>query len=671
MQYTLSYALELWRNSKETKNVDTNFEKYFSLALRLYVFPKLDSKLESLSASEFASCCDVFLIKDLKDSLSIFDRQFSLAVENGQTSRSTGRNYRSALRKFMRWLEKQSWWKGLLPDPVVKVAPAQIRVNLKPGTGHKEASFYGLEEEDLPDHLIHELEEFRKFRLAGGRNIRRRVREHRSHREAGEARIPKMVPVKSSTFKNDKEQCLRFLGWYLEHHLLSDEYLNILSDINKYLNSRTHFEFLNDYRNYYIFETYLSVIKEFRNKLLAELHLDLLTNIDHLEDFTYWAIETRGVCHSSGVNLTKTAIAIAKWRNYEKSTRRNWSDISEILELKDLRNDFAEEYAIEKQKLDDEKWLIKELTHEEARKVVQYIRLFCAPNVRSHDKKTGTYKYFQKRRTSAIARMWQTYLITKFLVYCPVRQEEIRNLELGKTLLRELDEQGNPYYIAYFKEHKRSTTDKDRHYKLPGILTADLDMWIYKWRPLIEEAVKTPQDWMSFWGYRFDKIESLEKSLKAAERGDFPKTVKSTGDDYISYLEKRLKGVRHRFETWEIAKQNLESHNFLIFKFGKNGKNDTQSFGQPHEVDTIWRLVTYAIAKSTKALFGEERWTNPQKLRNIAEKHIRQSGKLEITDAFATFIGHSKEMGDEYAEQITSEYELTEEIVDDWWQEPV
>ena len=32
-------------------------------------------------------------------------------------------------------------------------------------------------------------------------------------------------------------------------------------------------------------------------------------------------------------------------------------------------------------------------------------------------------------------------------------------------------------------------------------------------------------------------------------------------------------------------------------------------------------------------------------------------------------IGHSKEVGDEYARQITSEYEETEDIVDDWWQE--
>ena len=570
----------------------------------------------------------------------------------------------------MQWLEKQAWWQGLLPDPVVQVAPLRIKVSPKPGTGFGEISFYGLAMEDLPDRLRNAVEEFRQFRLAGGQNIRRTVSERRCHREAGEARRPKMVPVKPSTFKSDEEQALRFLGWYLEHYLLSEEHIEVLSDFSNYLSSEAHFSLLMDYKNHYLFEIYLSILKEFRNKLLEELNLGLLTNPDLLCDFTYWAIETRGVCHSSGVNVTKTAIAVAKWMNYGNSTRRNWSDVPMILDLKALRNEFAEEYALEKLHLDEEKWAIKEITHEEARKVVEYLRLLCAPKIKAHDKKTGTHKYSNKRRMSAVARTWQIYLIVKILVYCPVRQQEIRDFELGKTLFREVDEDGHPYYVAHLKEHKlSSSTGKPRHYRLPSILTKDLDMWIYKWRPLIKDALTTPENWMAFWGYRGDKIEALEKSLESAMQGDLPKTVKNSKDKYITYLKNKLRGVRHRIEAWKIAKQSFESHNFLLFKFGKNGKNNTQSFGQPLEVDSVWRVVIGAISKATKALFGEERWTNPHKLRNIAEKHIRQLEKHDITDAFSTFIGHSKEMGDKYAKQITSEYELSEHIVDDWWQE--
>lgn len=671
MQYTLTYALNLLRNSEDAKRINSSFEKYLSLALRLYVFPVLDPKLKNLPASEFFNYCDTFMVKDLKDSLSIFERQFSLAVENGLTSQSTGRNYRSALKQLMAWLEKQAWWPCLFPDPVVEVAPARIKVSPKPTTGSKEISFYGLAIEDLPDSFLNTLEEFKQFRLTGGQNIRRTVLEHRRHREAGEARRPKITPVKPSTLKRDEEQVLRFLGWYVEHQLLSQGNLDVLSDFNRCLRSETHFALLTNYKNRYSFEVYLNTLKEFRDKLLEEINLGLLTDSELLYDCTYWAIETRGVCHSFGVNLLKTAIAVAKWMNYDKSTRRNWSDIEVILELKDLRNEFAEEYALEKERLDAEKWSIKELTHEEARKVVDYLRLLCAPKIKAHDKKTGTHKYSNKRRTSAIARMWQIYLIVKILVYCPVRQEEIRNFELGKTLFREVDDQGNPYYVAYFEKHKRSRTSKPRRYRLPAILTKDLDIWIYKWHPLIKNALETPDNWMKFWGNRVDKVAALKKSLDSAKQGHLPKAVKNSSDEYTTYLKNKLRGVEHRITTWHIAKQNFESHNLLFFMFGKNGKNKTQSFGKPQEVDTIWRVVIDAIAKATKALFGEERWTNPQKLRNIAEKHIRQAGKLEIADAFAIFLGHSREMGDEYAQQITTEYELTENIVDDWWQETI
>jgi hypothetical protein len=79
--------------------------------------------------------------------------------------------------------------------------------------------------------------------------------------------------------------------------------------------------------------------------------------------------------------MAKTAIAIAKWLNYDKSTRRNWSDIPLILDLKDLRNEYAQEYAKEKKQLEAEKWSRKKLTHEQAQQVVQYLRKLCAPHI--------------------------------------------------------------------------------------------------------------------------------------------------------------------------------------------------------------------------------------------------------------------------------------------------
>ncbi|MBD1929932.1 hypothetical protein H6F74_27415 [Trichocoleus sp. FACHB-90] len=623
-QYTLGRALKLWETSIDAQNVGINFDKYLSIGLRQYVFPELDPAAQSLKREEFASFCDQLPVAQLKGALDIFDQQFALAVEKERTSRSTGRNYRSTLKQFTHWLEKQAWWPCLFPDPVATVSPFREKSPALPKTRER-LSRYGLSKENLPSHVLKELEEFKEFRLTGGRNIRRTVSEPKQYRESGEARRPKIDTIKPSTFKNNEDKILAFLGWYAQ----------------KYPNS--------------------------------ELKLELLTDLDLLDKYTYWAIDTRGVCHCTGVHTAKTAIAIAKWLNYDKSTRRNWSDIGLILDLKDLRNEYAQEYAKERKQLDAEKWSRKKLTHPEAQQVVQYLRNLCAPYTTRRDKKTGEpSKYRTKRQTSAVARSWQTYLIVKILVYCPVRQEEIRNFALEETLFRRKDDQGTPYYEAYFEEHKRATQhssqSKPRRYRLPAILTQDLDMWVCKWRPLIEELVSTPEGWMELWKYKLDKVEGIHQRIEAAQQGILPKTVKSSPEEYMQYLEWQLKGVERRINAWEIARSNLEANNRLFLVFGKH---ETEAFGKPVDKDTLWITVSRAFAIATQALFGEARWINPHALRHIAEKHIRQPGREDITEAFGTLIGHSKKMGDEYAEQITSEYELTEEITDDWWIEDI
>jgi integrase len=264
--------------------------------------------------------------------------------------------------------------------------------------------------------------------------------------------------------------------------------------------------------------------------------------------------------------------------------------------------------------------------------------------------------------------MWQTYLFVKILVYCPVRQEEIRNYRLGETLFRREDEEGNPYYEAYFKKHKRAATSPVRNYRLPAILTEDLDMWVYRWYPLIKESIQTLEGWIEFWGHTPEKIEGLRQRIAAGREGLICKRARLSPDKYIQEQERTLRGIERRIAGWETAKNNFESYNHLFFMFGKRG---IEAFGRPFTRDNFWEVFRRAIANATQALFGEARWTNPHALRHIAEKHIRQPGKVNITEPFGTLIGHSKEMGDEYAEQITSEYDLTEEITDIWWIEDI
>ena len=77
--------------------------------------------------------------------------------------------------------------------------------------------------------------------------------------------------------------------------------------------------------------------------------------------------------------------------------------------------------------------------------------------------------------------------------------------------------------------------------------------------------------------------------------------------------------------------------------FGKNRKNGVEVFGNPQDVSSIWRVVTRAIATASKALWGQERWTNPHTLRHIAEKHIRRSGNPDT--ALSSYMKYTNIVG--------------------------
>lgn len=616
-KYTVAYALNLWNNSKKSQNIDVNFEKYLSLALRKFVFTQFDEEAKNLTTKQFYTYCQQVDIEQLKDALTFFDVQTKIVIERGKMSEKTRNNYRSSLARFIAWIEEQIWWKELFLGKVTDTDVAPFREPLAPKPTRGKLPSYGLRLDDLPENILEQIEEFKQFRVSGGKNIRLSFRERRLSGE-GRAFRPKIDPIKLTTFNKDEQAILRFFGWYNQNYL--DE----------------------------------------------ELHLKLLTNVELLDDYTYWATTTRNVSHSTGVKMLTTAIAIAKWLNFNISKRRNWSDIPNILVLQDLQSEYAEIYEQEKKQSLSEKWDSKKVTHQQARQVVQFLQTLCAPNYGKHDLQTGEFLSHGTRNNSSVARAWQIYLIVKIFVYCPVRQEEIRNFKLGETLFRQEDEQGNPYYVAKIREHKRSSlTAKPRHYRLPAILTADLDIWVYKWRPLIEESVKTLPGWIDFWGYGGGKIERIEARLEAAKQGVVGEKVTNSPDEYIQQEQIRLQAAKSCIAVWEVAKENLESHNYLFFILTKR---EPESFGKPHYVASIWRLVNRAIARGTKTLFGEERWTNPHALRHIAEAHVRLSGKADIAAAFGALIGHSKEMGDEYASQVLSEYDLTKNIVDDWWE---
>ena len=616
-KYTLKFVLALWCESPQRVKSNPNQEKYLELALRLYVLPKIDPTAKGLEKSEFSTYADSLTIDKLKDGLDIFDAQFAIAVEQGQTAQSTGKNYRAALRQFFDWLEQQPWWQGLFSSTVVKVVPKRDKLTAMPKKKRGPLVRRSLDKNNLPDYLKKELAEFQEFRLTGGRGLSRNINQSKNGEERGMVRRPKLDPVKPSTIQKEEVNILYFLGWYNQ------------------------------------------------NFPDSELHLELLTNINLLDDFIDWVIDNREVTNSTSVKMTEVAISIAKWLNYHKTNRRNWSDISLILDLKDINSQYKKDYQEERKILDPQKWAAKELSHEDARRVVDYLRTLCAE--RSSKKlKRGAKEYdgTHARELSVIVRSWQTYLLVKILVYCPIREEEIKNWVFNDSLFRYLDDNGNPYYVVSLDKHKLDKTGKIRHYPLPSILTEDLDTWLFNWRKLVVDLVQTPEGWMDFWGYSTNIIEQYENKIEKAKDGILNPKLTITREAYLQEKEKRLAGVQYRLDAWPVAQEKLQKYDRVFFSFGKK---DAIAFGQPLEISIFWQTVRRATAIATHALFGEAKWVNPHAFRHIAEKHLRLLGKAHLAEAFGALIGHSKEMGDEYANQILSEYDITKDIVNNWW----
>jgi len=642
-KYTLIFSITRWGKSIE----DPNLLKYLRIALKLYVLEGLGFKTKDMKPKEFANFCDKLTLQKFmkqlekfaeKDSskdekpetsllspkenlkacvLEVFDQQFEAALAVELVKESTKHNYRSATGRFCEFIVQQTWWEELFPPQMPEFIPKHPGLAKKKIT-YKKLDNYGLPIDKWPAHAVKQLEEYKEFRLTGGKKALFQGAWKRNGESAGQTSRPKLSAIAPSTFEQEKKALTLVFGWYV--HI--------------------------------------------QGARVDQLDLELLTDANLLARYTYWCTKERGRSHQTGVRAASVGIAIAQWKNINKSSRRNWSDIEVIQELRDFRSYCNEEYQEEKKKFEEEKWKHKELTHPEARQVVQYLRSCCATHQGTVARSTGKHIKSNARPLSAVVWAWQVYLIVKILVYLPVRQQEVRQYELGKTLFRKLDAKNRPYYEVIITEHKnKARTGKNRKYKLPSILTADLDAWINVWRPKAVEAVQSLPAWLEFKGFKPEKLEILQQRLDAAKRGEFERKVNNP-QKYIENLETRILGIRGIIAAWETARTNVTNNNSLFFSFGSG--NYFNTFGQPLAVDSVWSLVITAISKATLALFGEARWTNPHALRHIAAKHVRLLQK--DTKGMAAAMGHSEEQADKYANQIMTESDLIDNFIDSWWE---
>jgi integrase len=535
-KHNLMRAISEFKHSQEAQDYP-EIIKHLKTALKRHVLPSLDSSFhpDKVNSQDFKRYCSRFLINRLNPDaiLDIFEKSFDAAVAAGQLAKSTKGNYSSALRRFLAWMRLQIWYLELFPQPLPAKAPAYVRVNgRKPPTCTQQERQYGLKQEELPKHILNELEDWRRFWLQSSS-----LPEKPEHSPRSTSEKPKF----SQEQRRLKREQRRNLAASSGHGFEKPRVIKIsASTLRRYTS------------NFYRFFGWCTQIEGYD---LSELSLKLVIDPIYLQDYAEWLLTERGCSYSEAAKLLQAAISVAKWLTFEQSYRRDWSDIPVVVTLQALRARYTESYREEKPQLDEQKWLNREITHSQARCVVQYLYQCCAKLSDSGG----------KRRLSALVEAWQVYLMVKILVYAPVRQEELRKLRLGNSLIKLKDSKGIERYAVRIKNHKNfNKTGKPRYYPLPSILTQDLDTWLNVIRPLAIEATQTLESWLLFWGRKESEVEQLQQRLEQAENRSISDSVKDL-DKYIAQLNKKLSGLKRRIAYWEQAKSNASVCDHVFF----------------------------------------------------------------------------------------------------------
>ena len=626
---TLGQSISIWEKTKTVR--DTPLPKLLKTALKLYVFPEMGYEATfHLSTDEFRTFCYEVDLKSIEETkvFTGFDKAFQASINSGKVSLSTRGNYKWALKKFFNWLHAQSWYQEHLSRSMPTGCQKRVYAEKRAVRPYEWERFYGLKEKDLPEHIRHSLNRYELFWSQSNQNSE--IEE-----SIGIIKDENLKELKSLRLKQAKEEIQQG---------------NILVRPNYKKSSESSLK-----RNRQVIKAFLGWCVHVEGYKPEEISLDWINHQAFYLDYIDWLIQKRNCGYCAAENLLLTSLSVAKYRTYYTSKKSDWSDIPLVRFIQQKFQAFrklSKEEQITKQ---EEKWNKTRISHQQAREIANHLYLYCYQE-RTYPKGS---QHIRRRQLSAFVAAWQIYLIVKFLVYAPVRQEELRKLQIGTTLKLVQDSQGVTRYAVRIKDHKRtSITRKPRYYPLPTILTNDITTWIEEIRPLAINAPLTLNSWLNFWGHSLEKLEKLKQKVQLLEGSE------SSSEKTLINAQNNVRGITRKINAFSTVQQNVSCCDHLFFTLGATYPS---AFCQPWNVNTLSSLVLLAVSGATKALYGESRFLGAHSFRNTGAKHLRVIGRDEDKAAFSALLGHSIEIDDEYAAVLTDEFELLEAFVDDWW----
>ncbi len=605
---TILDAIYLFKNQTETQ-VSRQVYSNLKTALRRYILPNIpnyECSIQDLDKAGFECALNKISIEKFLE-INVFDILFTScqsAINEGRLGKNTERtSYRPAVNKFIKWLQQQQWLNEAARARCGKYTlrkhrGGNIMAANKGNRALHQCTSYRLRDEWLTSRLTKQIDCLQDFCTS----------EFVPHR-----RDKKM---RQKTFDNHKWRILSFWGWLVK------------------------------------FEDYN----------LDQLDLNLMLNIDLLNDFIRWGINTRKNSYGWAQGFTETALNIAKCSYAHKSKRPMYRDIDAVEELRVVTNQLAKLYEEQRKNNKRSKRSEKEMTFEQCIEIVDYLRKDCAPRD----------SYGAKRSDFAIVKSWQRYLLVAILTYCPVRQRELRELEIGRTLVRS----SGSYRMVLQPDDNKTGDERDFLLSaiLPPEVVADLDEWIDVWRPKIREATLSVDNWLGFVARRRYKNEEQLHIYLNNLNAKYESLVQANNLGQAKDIEKEVRLIEQNLKNREKAQVNFQDKSFFI----SPGDTSMLGFGKQISASGLFNVVTRAVfsasrelKKSGHPLFRDidPRKTNPHYFRNIAITHERRHGNPAKRKAFHKVLGNSEQVGDrDYNEMHPSEKTVDAQ---GWWQSDI
>jgi len=259
------------------------------------------------------------------------------------------------------------------------------------------------------------------------------------------------APIRATTADVYLRHAKLFLGWYIKIYAATADNQELSKD--------------------------LSVFSIIRNKEKRSATV--------LLDFILWLRATRNISASYEANVLRGLTKLVKYRFEEESEadpaygEKSFDDIALVREMRKFHRDASRRQAISpRSSNEDKKWLSWNEYLDVIKALKEEVSQLLASN--SIVRKVGV----NDAKGKQIATAFQRYIILAIFASVPDRQRTVRELEIGRTFLKD---DGGQWIIKHGPDdYKTGKTYGDRPpLVLPAELNPTIDEFINHWRPYL------------------------------------------------------------------------------------------------------------------------------------------------------------------------------------------